>query len=384
MKAVHFGAGNIGRGFVGLLLHEAGYEIVFVDVAEQLIADLAVAERYTVHEVGEGARDHVVEFFSAINSASAPEDAIAELATAEVVTTAVGPTVLPFVAPLIAEALLRRDEAAPLAVMACENAINATDSLRDHVAQALHEKAGEADAAAALDRAVFANTAVDRIVPGQAQVSGLDVTVEAYFEWAIDRNPFGGAEPSIPGATWVDDLTPYIERKLFTVNTGHATIAYYGFAAGAKGIAEALADPDVESAVRAVLGETKQLLVDKHGLDADGQQAYIEKILTRFANPHLPDTVDRVGRQPLRKLSRHERFIAPAAELAERGTVPDALVDAVGTALGFDVPADEQSVHMREKLQALTPEEFVQEVCGIAPSHPLFEPLVAVVPTPSG
>src|SRR5690606_40500038 len=118
--------------------------------------------------------------------------------------------------------------------------------------------------------------------------------------------------------------------------------------------------PEVEAAVRAVLAETKQLLVAKHGLDEAAQQAYIDKILVRFANPHLPDTVDRVGRQPLRKLSRHERFIAPAAELAERGTVPVALIDAVVTALRFDVPEDEQSVELREKLASHSPDEF----CG--------------------
>src|SRR5690606_9557736 len=107
----------------------------------------------------------------------------------------------------------------------------------------------------------------------------LDVTVESYYEWAIDRRPFAGAEPSIPGATYVDDLAPYIERKLFTVNTGHATIAYYGFVAGASAISDALVIPTVMDAVRAVLAETKTLLVAKHGIDADAQQAYIEKIL---------------------------------------------------------------------------------------------------------
>ena len=70
MKAVHFGAGNIGRGFVGLLLHEAGYEVVFADVNAELIDELAAADSYVVHEVGEGARDHTVTGFRAINSAA--------------------------------------------------------------------------------------------------------------------------------------------------------------------------------------------------------------------------------------------------------------------------------------------------------------------------
>lgn len=370
MKAVHFGAGNIGRGFVGLLLHQAGYEVVFADVNESLIDALAAADSYVVHEVGEGSRSHTVTGFRAINSSTKTKEIVAEIVTADVVTTAVGPNILRFVAPLIAEALGKRADAAPpLAVMACENAINATTLLRDQI-----EKVDPA----VLDRAVFANTAVDRIVPAQAD-AGLDVTVETYYEWAIDRTPFAGAEPSIPGATFVDDLGPFIERKLFTVNTGHATIAYFGFLAGASAISDALAMPAVEQSVREVLDETKTLLVARHGLDADAQQAYIEKILVRFANPHLPDTVDRVGRQPLRKLSRNERFISPAAALAEIDVAPQALLNAVGAALRFDVPEDEQSVELKQLLASLPPEQFVAQVCGIEPGHPLFVPLLATV-----
>jgi mannitol-1-phosphate 5-dehydrogenase len=119
--------------------------------------------------------------------------------------------------------------------------------------------------------------------------------------------------------------------------------------------------------------------VVKHGIDAEVQRAYREKILTRFANPHLPDTVQRVGRQPLRKLSRNERFVSPAAELAERGLGHSALVDAIGKALQFDVPDDEQSVEMRALLNDVSPQEFVERVSGLAPEHPLFDELVAVV-----
>lgn len=375
MKAVHFGAGNIGRGFVGLLLHQAGYEVVFADVADALIDQLEAAGSYRVNEVGENPAVHTVDNFRALNSTTQEAQLVSEIATADIVTTAVGPHILTFVAPVIAKGIAARDgDAALLQVMACENAINATDILREAVAAAWDDTSGRLEGAA-----VFANTAVDRIVPNQEAGQGLDVTVETFYEWVIDRTPFSGAAPVIPGATFVDRLGPYIERKLYTVNTGHASAAYFGFQAGLEKISDAMADTDVAADVRAVLDETRQLLVDKHGFSHDEQDAYVQKILGRFSNPHLPDTVTRVGRAPLRKLSRHERFIGPAAELAERGIVPEALLGAVASALRFDDPADAEAVELRQILTSTEPGEATERITGLTQDHPLFPAVCGLI-----
>ncbi|MGV9195244.1 mannitol-1-phosphate 5-dehydrogenase [Microbacterium sp. MC2] len=375
MKAVHFGAGNIGRGFVGLLLHEGGYDLVFSDVAAPLVDAINAVSSYTVHEVGAGGTDKTVTGFRAVNSAESPQEVADEVATANVVTTAVGPTVLKFIAPHIVAGLALRDPAAPpLQVMACENAIGATDLLRDEI------MAGAGSAWDALaGRVVFANTAVDRIVPAQPADGGVDVTVEPFFEWAIERLPFGDTPPNIPGAHFVEDLTPYIERKLFTVNTGHATTAYFGAQAGVRKISDALADPDIAAKVAAALTETSALLSAKHDLDPAELADYRATILQRFANPALPDTVGRVGRQPLRKLSRHERFIGPAAEAAERGLPVDGLVAAIGAALAFDDPDDEQAVQLQEQLRTEDAEGFTTAVTGLESGHPLYPRVVAEV-----
>ena len=368
MKAVHFGAGNIGRGFVGLLLHEAGYEVVFADVADALISQLASASSYDVHEVGENPAVKTVTGFRAFNSGSQEVAVVEEISTADVVTTAVGPHILKFVAPVIARGLAARPtDLPPLQVMACENAINATDLLHMEIRAAWDDSAGDLDAVA-----VFANTAVDRIVPNQAPGQGLDVTVETFYEWVIDRTPFDGNAPVIPGATFVDELGPYIERKLFTVNTGHASAAYFGYQAGLEKISDAMADPAVAVKVRAVLEETKELLVAKHGFVEAEQEAYVQKILSRFTNPHLPDTVNRVGRAPLRKLSRHERFIGPAAELAERGVTPVALLEAMSAALRFDDGNDDEAVELANLLTELDAAAAVERITELTPSHPLF------------
>lgn len=383
MKAVHFGAGNIGRGFVGQVLANSGYEVVFADVDDALIDALAAADCYAVREIGEEGRTHVVRDFRAINSRTHEAALAAEIATADLVTTAVGARILPFVAPVIARGIEQRIETGEdvidgdrrLAVIACENAINATDLLEAGVRAALPE--ADADRLDAI--AVFANTAIDRIVPAQAADAGLDVVLEPFFEWVIDRTPFGAAgPPEIEGVHWVDDLAPYVERKLFTVNTAHATAAYSGFVGGIHSITDAIADPAVGAEVRAAIADTRALLVAKFGLDDADQAAYGEQIVARLGDPSLPDTVERVGRGPMRKLSRAERFIGPASQLAERGMPRDALLRAIGAALRFDVPDDAESAELQAVLRREEPSDAVAVVTGIEPTHPLFDDLLDV------
>lgn len=366
MRAVHIGAGNIGRGFVGLLLHEAGYELVFSDVADDLISSLQAADSYTVRTVGQAPSSTVVDGFRAINSAADPHALTEEIAAADVVTTAVGAQILRFIAPGIAAGIELRPAGSPrIAVMACENALNATDLLEAEIRS--HYQGEDLD-----EKALFANTAVDRIVPVQAPDAGLDVTVEGFHEWAVERGPFDGNEPEIPGVTWVEDLEPYIERKLFTVNTGHAAAAWHGWSAGHATIADALADHSVRDRVRSVLAETSALLVAKHGFETETQEEYAHRCLGRFANPHLPDPVERVGRAVLRKLSRHERIIAPAAELAERGMSHGALLDAFSAALAFSPEGDEEVDRLQELLRTEPAHTVATEVTGLTPEDPVF------------
>ena len=371
MTAVHFGAGNIGRGFIGLLLHNAGHHVTFVDVDAKLITEINSTPSYRVIETGDGARTHTVTDFSGLNSSVDPDQVVSAISAADIVTTAVGPRVLPFIAPLIAQALKARPPGSPLAIMACENALGATDVLKEAIA----ELADASD----LSRAVFANTAVDRIVPVQAEGLGLDVVVESFCEWVVEGAPFGGKPPVIPGAHFVDDLAPFIERKLFTVNTGHASIAYLGRLRGVSTIAEALALPEVRETVLRVLDETAAMLVARHGIDPDAHREYAAKTISRFLNPELVDLTDRVGRQPMRKLSRHERLIEPAAALAERGITPTALLEVISAAFQFDVADDAESVELKALVAQLNAEDLCERVCGITPQHPLFPNLVSAI-----
>lgn len=378
-RAVHIGAGKIGRGFVGQFLVASGYDLTFVDVDERVVSALNEAGRFVVHEVGDMPVEHLVHGFTALNSKTERERVVQAIAEADVVTTAVGARTLPLVAPVIAEGLAARPlDRGDVTVVACENAFNATDSLHASIRRAPVLEDREI-------AAVFANCAIDRIVPDQSgvlgQTGGLDVVLEPFYEWVIERTPFAGAEPpAIDGVTWVDDLQPFVERKLYTVNTAHATAAYHGYVRGIELIREALADAEVREQVDGVLAETTALLVAKHGFDPQEHARYVAANLSRIANPHLPDTTARVGRNPLRKLGRRERFVGPAAQLAERGLPVDHLLGAVRVALAFDDENDPESIELHALLRSgATAHALTEILTGLMESHPLFPAVRDVV-----
>ncbi|MDA5109758.1 mannitol-1-phosphate 5-dehydrogenase [Brevibacillus thermoruber] len=369
MLAVHFGAGNIGRGFIGQLLHQAGYEVCFIDVNQELVDEINSRKAYSVQLAMEGTPVSVVEGVRAIHGQDT--EAVAQaIADADLVTTAVGPNVLPHIAPAIAAGITRRitHTDRPLNVIACENMIGGSAQLKTHVFAQLDE----AVRAKAEELVGFPNAAVDRIVPLQKHEDKLLVTVEPFFEWAVDQSHIIGDIPQIEGVTYVNDLTPYIERKLYTVNTGHAMIAYLGYQMGYAAIDEAIRDDEILRATRQALQETGALLVAKHGFDKGQHKEYVEKILGRFANPYITDQVTRVGRSPIRKLAPQDRLVGPAMQCFDHGIVPEHLGLGIAAALLFDFREDPEAVQLTEDIQRFGLEHVLKTYTGIRVNHALF------------
>jgi mannitol-1-phosphate 5-dehydrogenase len=161
MKSVHFGAGNIGRGFIGQLLHESGYDITFVDIQDDLVDALKKDGRYDVILADESEEHIPVDRVTALHSVNEADEVTERLAEADLITTAVGPSVLPVLAPAIAKGLVERARrgGAPVNVIACENMVGASQALRGFVMEHVP------DAEAVDEIAGFPNAAVDRIVP---------------------------------------------------------------------------------------------------------------------------------------------------------------------------------------------------------------------------
>lgn len=376
MKAVHFGAGNIGRGFIGQLLVQSGYEVTFVDVNSSLVELLQNQGRYPVLLAGETLETLWVEGVTALPGQDL--DAVAQaVALADLVTTAVGVNILPYIAPAISQGLVLRLNAEPrnlLHVIACENTIGGSDQLRAHVKAALETSHEEA----ALAVARFPNAAVDRIVPLQEPGENpLAVQVEPFYEWIVDASAVEHGALPLQGVTFVDPLMPYIERKLFTVNTGHCCAAYLGYLKGKVTIQEAMKDAFIFETVLGVLEETGAVLTNKYSWNQEEHRGYIHKIMSRFQNPQLLDEVVRVGRSPIRKLSFHDRLVAPAVQAFERGLHYKNLAFCMAAATQFDDPRDTEAVEIQASIAAVGISETITRYTSLNFEHPIHQEILA-------
>lgn len=361
-KAVQFGAGNIGRGFIGALLSQASYHVVFADINEQMINELNEKNSYQIHILDLEQRQETITNVSGVLSNS--PDVITEIAEADIVTTAVGPNVLKIIASTIAKGIEARKEQGKgaLNIIACENMVGGSKHLEEQV----YSHLSEAGKAYAEEFVGFANCSVDRIVPPYQGDNLLDVGVESFYEWIVEEPSLKGEVPQIPGMKLTDNLLAYVQRKLFTLNTGHAITAYLGYLAGMETIEEAISNDSIRSIVRQAMEESGEALIKKHGFDKEEHYKYIDKIEKRFKNPYIRDEVIRVGREPLRKLGPADRLVGPANIAIEYGLGHEALLKGIAAAFHYNNPQDPQSKDLQAQIAEKGIESVVASVTGFA------------------
>ncbi len=373
-KAVHFGAGNIGRGFIGEILSKNGFEIYFVDTNKAIIDELNTRHSYEIGIASSSPEKISVSGLFGINNGENPEDVIEAIAQADIVTTAIGPNILPYIAELVAKGIQKRKEEnkqVQIDIIACENMIGGSEFLEKKVAEYL----SDSDKVYLANYIGFPNAAVDRIVPGQKHEDLLYVEVEPFCEWVIDESQIKNKSFKLEGVHYASNLEPFIERKLFSVNSGHATVAYSSAYKGYKTILEGLQHKEILSALKGVQKETRTLLLAKwpQYFTEEDLMSYHQMIISRFANPKIIDEVTRVARTPIRKLGYDERFIRPIRELNERGLSYQNHLDIVGKIFAYQDENDSQSVQLQEKLSTMDLQRLIEEVTGLSNKKIILE-----------
>jgi mannitol-1-phosphate 5-dehydrogenase len=363
-KAVQFGAGNIGRGFIAQLFFESGYEIVFVDVRRDLVEEINRRGSYKIRVVD--GWEVEVSGIRAVDGKE--EEAVArEVASSDIVATAVGVSNLKEVARPIALGISIRFSnpgASPLNVLVCENSLDAAKDLKGFVAALVPSED-------ILNHVGFIPTVISRMVPSLPdEERGGDillVAVEAYKKLPVERGSFVGPIPDIEGLVFYDDLKPYVERKLYIHNGGHAILAYLGYLKGYRYIHEAMGDPWIRGILMRAWGEMERGLFFRHRFDPGEHSEYMEDLTRRLENPFLRDTIARVAREPLRKLRKEDRLVGAALCAMEAGVRPVNISCGIAAAMLYEDKSDPQAIELSAMMMDKGARSVLRDVCGLDP-----------------
>lgn len=368
-EALVFGAGNIGRGFLGDLLHQSGYHTTFVDVDKNKVELINQEKEYPLVVVSsENKLERMVGNVAAVSFHDTDKVADA-IVNADVILTAVGKNALSYVAEALSKGLVERIKQRPKdelqsIVIACENVQNNSTYLRNMVESLLPLEY----LSLLKEQISFPNCVVDRIVPNTTlSANSLSVTVEEYFQFVVDSNSLRSAFPDIKGVALSSDLSAIVEQKLFTLNMAHAIAAYYGYLKGCKYIHEAIGVQNIVELVRGATAEVALMLVERHpSITSESQASYSEKIIKRFENPYLLDEVVRVAREPKRKLTSTDRLIRPAELVFQQGKIPAYIATGIAATLHYDYQNDAQAMEMVRSIRERGVETVLEEVSGLS------------------
>lgn len=372
---VQFGAGNIGRSFIGRLFAEAGYRVVFIDVDSRLVSLLNERRSYPV-VVKQNDRPDQVRLIGGVSAIDGRDrEAVIDVLTqADGMATSVGQRGLQAVLPLLAAALELRaaNNAPPLDVIIAENLRSGAAWFRQNLRPLLPE-GFDLDS-----RLGLVETSIGKMVPIMPQDAlnedPLQLFAEPYDTLIVDRLGFRREDPALAGLKPVNNIAAWVDRKLFLHNMSHAALAYLGYQANPALIYcwQAMELPAVVDAVRAALLQSAAALNRAYPDDLPQEElaAHADDLLNRYRNRALGDTLHRVGRDLGRKLAHEDRLIGACLLAAKHGLPFDSLVPPIRAALKFAAPDEQGRVGEADQriLQAVAergPRAVLSEIAGL-------------------
>lgn len=370
---LQFGAGNIGRGFIGQIFSHAGYEVVFVEINEELIKLINERRCYKVEVRDEERKIILVEGVRAIHINDV-DSVVRELCECDVASTAVGVSALPSLYPVIALGLLKRWESGgkPLDIIICENLRNASSHFKEGLLKYLPSDFPIDDFVGLVE------TSIGRMIPIMPdevrREDPLLIYAEAYDTLIVDGLAFKNELPKVPQIDPKKNIKAYVDRKLFIHNLGHSAVAYMAYVTDAsiKHIWKAMENDEIRSVAKEAMWESALSLIREYPqeFDEENQRQHIDDLLRRFSNKYLGDTVYRVGRDIQRKIGRDERIVGAILLDLRHNVEPMATAKVLASALLFRATDDEGKMYPKDeefvrKWYPKGVEEILTELCGL-------------------
>lgn len=374
MRAVHFGAGKIGRGFIADLLHNTGYEITFVDVNEKLNAEMNQYHNYYLYVIQEDYRRREIDKVSALSPITQPEEVSKAIVDADLVTTAVIADNFPKIANNLAAGLKARLDAGKerVNVIPCENAFYCGVMLKEELLKTGLLTEEELETIAAIP-----STAVDRMVFAADRDGRDGIDVGNTFELVIEKNKLvdPDAEP-IKDAEYTGNLDKYLERKLCVVNGGHTMSAYLARLMGYDIIQDYFKVPENKKLTRDMMLQAAAFIEKKHGFVHNEMVDYIDATIGRWSTPGVKDTIERIAKAPIRKLDPEDRMVKSAIECEKYGLANDLILKGIAAAFLYDVEGDEQAAEIKAYVEENGIEKAVTHYTGIGAGSRIYDEIL--------
>jgi mannitol-1-phosphate 5-dehydrogenase len=373
-KAIQFGAGNIGRGFMGQLFWEIGYKTYFVEYKKDTVDMLNATDKYPLRLLDAYSKKEInltIDNFEAVTTQE--KEKVAEIfSEADIAGTAVGVRSLEAITPLIVAGIRRRKEInnSPIDIYLCENIYGAGETLKNNVFEELSAEEKEW----AEKNIGFVSTSVARMVPAAdkrfAGEGPLFVVADYYHKLPYDKPAQRASEPEIVGLKGVPNFRAEVERKLYTHNLGHAAMGYLGYLKGYTYVHETFNDDFLLNIFNGALEETAQALVKRYpdAIKEDEHREIRKDVVVRFGNPMLMDLLTRVAGDPIRKLGNSDRIIGSAKLCMDYGIDPKNIKYICAAAFCFDYSDDPNAKILQKIVQEKGIEEALKEVSGVDPS----------------
>ena len=374
IKLVLFGAGKIGRSFIGQVFSRGGYEVVFVDINNSLVKLLNDHQQYKV--INKNNLGNEVIYVNKIRAMHLEdvEQIIEELSGASIAALSVGQQGLPSAIPLIAQSLVKRVRKYgewPLDIIIAENMRNADQYISAELRRLLPEDYPFNKLVGLIE------TSIGKMVPIMTQKDldedPLQIFAEPYNSLIVAKNGFKNQIPDIADLAPKDNIKAWVDRKLFIHNLGHATVAYLGFRKNPLWmfIYEPLEDHEIFKLVRETMLQSANILMSLHPGEFTLAQLeeHIDDLLNRFRNRALGDTIFRVGCDLYRKLSREDRLSGPVHAALKLKKPYNLIMNVIKAAIMFRATDEHGKFHPADqkffKEAELGFDHVIKNICGL-------------------
>lgn len=339
-KLVLFGAGKIGRSFIGQLFATSGFEVVFVDISEPVIKELNRLNEYKV-VIKSSQPDEIINVSNVRGILGHEVEKIArELSACDIAAISVGQKGLPQVINTLARGLILRQRKfgrRPLDIILAENMHNADKYVRDILYNCLSRDYPVEELVGLIE------TSIGKMVPimpeEEQEKDLLLIYAEPYNTLIVDKRAFKNQIPDVKGLEPKENMKAWVDRKSHIHNFGHAAAAFAGFQTDptVQYLPDILKIHSVKTFTRSAMLQSAEVLMRKYPGEFTSYELadHIDDLLRRFENQALGDTVFRVGCDLNRKLHRDDRILGPLIDGIQTKSPVDKILQTFVYGLSF-------------------------------------------------